>query len=197
MHDLEREKRDSENGTYLDGQILIAMPSMADPRFQKAIILLCAHGEDGAMGIVLNKDLGKITFDELFDQLEIPHNGDFENSKVHFGGPVESERGFLLHSTDLIHDTTMLIAKGIALTATVDMLTSIASGLGPESNFLALGYAGWGPGQLEKEIQENGWLVVEADKDLVFGQRIGVKWQSAIRKLGFDPSALSAEVGHA
>lgn len=197
MHDLKQDTHDENKGSYLDGQILIAMPAMPDPRFQKSIILLCAHGEDGAMGIVLNKNLGMLTFQELFEQLEIPHTGNFDNHKIHFGGPVEAERGFLLHSTDLIHETTMLIGKGIALTATIDMLKSVASGLGPESNFLALGYAGWGPGQLEKELQENGWLVVEADANLVFDQKIDAKWKSAILKLGFDPSALSGEAGHA
>ncbi len=182
---------------YLDGHILIAMPTMPDPRFQKTTILLCAHGKEGAMGIVLNKDLDALSFDELFEQLEIPHSGNFADHKIHFGGPVESERGFLLHSTDLIHETTMLIANDIALTATVDMLKSLATGSGPENTLLALGYAGWGPGQLEKEIQENGWLVVEADTDLVFGHQSALKWQSAIQKLGFDPSALSGEIGHA
>ncbi|WP_037492975.1 YqgE/AlgH family protein [Sneathiella glossodoripedis] len=185
------------NNGYLEGQILIAMPTMPDPRFQKAIILLCAHGEDGAMGIVLNKDLDAISFEDLFAQLEIPLTADFTDKKIHFGGPVESERGFLLHSTDIIHETSILIDKEIALTATVDMLKSLASGSGPENTLLALGYAGWGPGQLEKEIQENGWLVVDADSDLVFGNRSSIKWQTAIRKLGVDPGALSGDIGHA
>jgi putative transcriptional regulator len=197
MDDPIKTTDNSNNDGYLDGRILIAMPTMPDPRFKKAVILLCAHGEDGAMGIVLNKNIDLISFKDLLTQLEIPHDELFKDHPIHFGGPVESERGFLLHSTDQVHETTMLISSGIAMTATIDMLKSIASGDGPESSFLALGYSGWGPGQLEQEIQDNGWLVVDADKDLVFGERAGTKWQMAIKKLGFDPSALSDQVGHA
>jgi len=182
---------------YLEGQILIAMPTMPDPQFKKAIILLCAHGEEGAMGIVLNRNLDLLSFEDLLEQLEIPHIDVIDTQKIHFGGPVEAERGFVLHTTDMIHDTSMMICDDIALTATLDMLKSMALGEGPQDSFLALGYSGWGPGQLEKEIQDNGWLVVDADHDLVFGDRLGNKWHAAINKLGFDPGLLSGDVGHA
>ncbi|MFT6558140.1 YqgE/AlgH family protein [Sneathiella sp.] len=182
---------------YLEGQILVAMPTMPDPRFKRSIILLCSHTEDGAMGIVLNKDLGVLSFKELLDQLDIPVTARSNNPHIHFGGPVETERGFVLHSTDLVHETTIPIGQGIALTATLDMLQCMAEGNGPDSSFLALGYSGWGPGQLEQEIQGNGWLVVEADSDLVFGEQLENKWQAAINKLGFDPGLLSSDLGHA
>jgi len=190
-------EKEANGGQYLEGSILIAMPSMSDPRFKKTIILLIAHNEEGAMGIVLNKNMETLTFKSLLDQLEIEHDEDVGKTRVHFGGPVDSERGFVLHSTDTIHETSAIISEGIAVTATLDMLQTMASGEGPSSSFVALGYAGWGPGQLEQEIQQNGWLVVDADPDLVFGQQLSGKWQSAIGKLGFDPGLLSSEIGHA
>lgn len=190
-------EKEANSGQYLEGRILIAMPSMSDPRFKKTIILLIAHNEEGAMGIVLNKNMETLTFKSLLDQLEIEHDEDVGKTRVHFGGPVDSERGFVLHSTDTIHETSAIISEGIAVTATLDMLQTMASGEGPSSSFVALGYAGWGPGQLEQEIQQNGWLVVDADPDLVFGQQLSGKWQSAIGKLGFDPGLLSSEIGHA
>lgn len=187
----------NDSAKYLEGQILIAMPTMEDPRFKKTIILLCSHGEDGAMGIVLNKNMDLISFDELLEQLEIPKTPSNQDHRIHFGGPVDAERGFVLHSTDLVYDTTLMVGDNIALTATIEMLTTVASGKGPEDCLFALGYSGWGPGQLEREIQENGWLVVDADHELVFGKALDGKWQTAIKKLGFDPGLLSGEIGHA
>ncbi|MBL4740205.1 MAG: YqgE/AlgH family protein [Sneathiella sp.] len=186
-----------QKNSYFEGQILIAMPTMSDPRFQKSVILLCAHTSDGAMGIVLNKNIDIISFRELLGQLDLTPNSKGQKTSIHFGGPVETERGFVLHSTDLMHDSTMMIGDGIALTATVDMLKTMAVGEGPNSSFLALGYSGWGPGQLEDEIQDNGWLIVDADPDLVFGEKLDLKWTKAIQKLGIDPNFLSSEVGHA
>ncbi len=182
---------------YLEGQILIAMPTMSDPRFKKTIILLCSHSAEGAMGIVLNKNLNILSFDDLLGQLDITSVEGSEDRIIHFGGPVETERGFVLHSTDLIHETSIMVGDGIALTATLDMLQSMAEGNGPNDSFLALGYSGWGPGQLEQEIQDNGWLVVEADSNLVFRGELDDKWQAAINKLGFDPGLLSSDLGHA
>jgi putative transcriptional regulator len=182
---------------YLDGKLLVAMPSMGDPRFKKAVILLCAHSESGAMGILLNRSLDALSFEDLLEQLEIPKADEARHIKIHFGGPVDTERGFVVHSTDLLYDTTLVIDEDMALTATVDMLKTIAGGSGPESSFLALGYSGWGPGQLEQEIQENGWLVVDPDVDIVFGPELDNKWEIAINKLGVDPSLLSGDIGHA
>lgn len=182
---------------YLDGKLLVAMPTMSDPRFERAVILLCAHSEDGAMGILLNKTLDALSFNDLLGQLDIPNAPETSPIKVHFGGPVDTERGFVVHTTDLLHETTLVIGEDMALTATIDMLKTIASGSGPDNSFLALGYSGWGPGQLEEEILQNGWLVVKPDKDIVFGPELDAKWQIAVHKLGVDPALLSGEIGHA
>jgi putative transcriptional regulator len=190
---------------YLDGQLLIAMPVMGDPRFERSVIYLCAHSSEGAMGIIVNRPAGSIDFPELLvqldiiekaDQIKLPQNA--ETMKVLKGGPVETGRGFVLHSSDFyIEDATLRIDAGICLTATVDILKAIAKGKGPKHAILALGYAGWAPGQLETEIQDNGWLHCDADPDLVFGGDVEEKYLRALRKIGIDPGMLSNEAGHA
>lgn len=188
----------SNNDTsWLEGDLLVAMPSMTDPRFAKSVIFLVSHSQDGAMGIVVNKLMTALTFPDMLDQLEIPYKSQPAEPVIHFGGPVEAERGFVLHTTDLVHETSMMIGDDVALTATIDMLKLIASGDGPDNSFLALGYAGWGPGQLEHEILENGWLVVKSDNELIFDEQLTDKWQKAINKLGIDPALLSSDIGHA
>src|ERR1700747_2052186 len=170
---------------YLDGQMLIAMPTMRDERFTRSLIYVCAHSSEGAMGIVVNQPAPNIRFSELLVQLEVipaaesiqlpPRAG---TVKVLKGGPVETGRGFVLHSADFfIENSTLTIDNGICLTATLDILKAIAHGAGPRSAVLALGYAGWAPGQLENEITENGWLNCEADKDLIFGTEIETKYE--------------------
>jgi putative transcriptional regulator len=190
---------------YLDGQLLIAMPVMDDPRFERSVIYLCAHSSEGAMGIIVNRPAGSIDFPGLLVQLDIikkaekialPENA--ETMKVLKGGPVETGRGFVLHSSDFfIEDATLPIDDGICLTATVDILKAIARGAGPKHAILALGYAGWAAGQLETEIQHNGWLHCDADPDLIFGGDAEEKYLRALRKIGVDPGMLSAEAGHA
>src|SRR6267154_164301 len=181
---------------YLDGQLLIAMPVMGDPRFERSVIYLCAHSSEGAMGIIVNRRAGSIDFPELLVQLDIIKKSD--QIKVPKGGPVETGRGFVLHSSDFfIKDATLKIDDGICLTATVDILKAIAKGAGPKHAILALGYAGWAPGQLETEIQDNGWLHCDADPDLVFGGDVEEKYLRALRKIGIDPGMLSNEAGHA
>lgn len=182
---------------YLEGQLLIAMPTMADPRFTRTVIYLCVHNSDGAMGLVINKQLDTLTFQNLLEQLEIGTARPIGSTMVHFGGPVEMARGFVLHSADLVQDDTLIVTNGIALTATVDILRLIADGSGPQNTLLALGYAGWGPGQLEAEIQDNAWLNVPADPPLIFEDDIDAKWSLALSKLGIDPSQLSDAHGHA
>ena len=186
-----------ETGGYLTGQLLIAMPSMRDARFARTVIFMCAHNQNGAMGLVINRLVGAITFPDLLDQLGIQTTADTEEIRVHFGGPVESGRGFVLHSSDYSHDSTLEVDSKIALTATIDILRDIATGSGPRQRLMALGYAGWGPGQLDLEIQDNGWLHVEADDELIFGDDLGNKWERAIGKLGVSVSMLSDEAGHA
>jgi len=190
---------------YLDGQMLIAMPSMRDERFARSLIYVCAHSSEGAMGIVVNHPAPNIKFPELLVQLEVISDAErielpsrAGTVKVLRGGPVETGRGFVLHSADFfIDNSTLPIDEGICLTATLDILKAIARGTGPESAVLALGYAGWSPGQLENEIQENGWLHCTADPELIFGQDIEAKYGKALRKIGIEPGKLSSEAGHA
>ena len=182
---------------YLTGQLLVAMPSMQDPRFAKTVVFVCAHTAEGAMGLVVNRLVGSLTFPELLDQLGIEIGDRTEQIRVHFGGPVETSRGFVLHSTDYLHDASLQVTAQTALTATVDILREIAQGRGPRLSLLALGYAGWGPGQLDGELQENGWLSVTPDEELIFGQELDGKWERAIAKLGISPHHLSGDAGHA
>ena len=190
---------------YLDGRLLIAMPVMGDSRFERSVIYLCAHSAEGAMGIIVNHPAGSIDFPELLMQLGIINKGEHiklpenaESMKVLRGGPVDTGRGFVLHSSDFfIKDATLNIDDDICLTATVDILKAIAKGTGPKHAILALGYAGWEPGQLENEIQHNGWLHCDADPDLIFGDDVGEKYQRALRKIGIDLGTLSNEAGHA
>lgn len=190
---------------YLDGQMLIAMPSMRDERFARSVIYICAHSSEGAMGIVVNQPAGNIDFSDLLVQLDvIPAADGIElprragEVKVLKGGPVETGRGFVLHSSDFfIENSTLPIDDGICLTATLDILKAIARGEGPSSAVLALGYAGWAPGQLEAEIQENGWLHCTADSELLFDPDVDSKYEKALKKIGIAVGMLSSEAGHA
>ena len=188
---------DPSKDGYLAGQLLVAMPQMLDERFVKTVIYMCAHTEDGAMGLVVNKILDDIDFPDLLDQLDLRPSSGGDDIRVHFGGPVEAGRGFVLHSSDYRQEATMVIDEQIALTATTDILRDIAEGDGPKSSLLALGYAGWGPGQLDAEIQANGWLSVDADPGLIFGYDPDKVWQRALAKIGIDVSMLSGDAGHA
>src|SRR5947209_7736925 len=190
---------------YLDGQMLIAMPSMRDARFSRTLIYMCAHSFEGAMGIIVNQVAANVNFPDLLVQLEVIPAADViqlpqraGTVKVLKGGPVETGRGFVLHSADFfIENSTLPIDDGICLTATLDILKAIARGGGPHTALLALGYAGWAPGQLETEIQENGWLHCSADPELIFGSDIDTKYTKALKKLGIDLAMLSSEAGHA
>jgi putative transcriptional regulator len=190
---------------YLDGQMLIAMPAMNDERFARTLIYVCAHSSEGAMGIVVNQPAANVRFPDLLVQLEVIPASErielptqAEGVKVLKGGPVETGRGFVLHSADyFIENSTLPIDEGVCLTATLDILKAIARGSGPASAILALGYAGWAPGQLEHEIQENGWLHCAADLELIFGADIDGKYNKALRKIGIDLGKLSSEAGHA
>src|SRR6266446_4669113 len=189
---------------YLDGQMLIAMPAMIDEPFARSLIYVCAHSSEGAMGIIVNHPAENIKFPDLLVQLDVIPAADLiqlppkADVKVLKGGPVETGRGFVLHSPDFfIENSTLPIDNGICLTATLDILKAIAQGEGPRSAVLALGYAGWAPGQLENEITQNGWLNCDADPELIFGTDIDAKYEKAMRKLGIDLGKLSSEAGHA
>lgn len=190
-------QKDEDTSAYLTGNLLIAMPQMRDDRFTRSVVYVCAHTSDGAMGLVINKIVESISFPELLDQLNIDSGSKNQEIRVHFGGPVETGRGFVLHSADYVQDATLVIDDSVALTATVDILKSIADGDGPEKSILALGYAGWAPGQLDQEIQANGWLSVQADNNLVFGVDPDSKWEKAMGKIGIDFNMLSGDAGHA
>ena len=193
------------DSSYMDGKLLIAMPAMADDRFTRSVIYMCAHSADGAMGIIINQHAPHIKFSELLEQLNITPKEDridmppsLDRMAVHVGGPVETGRGFVLHSADYyVDDSTLPIDDGVCLTATIDILRAIADGRGPNQSLLALGYAGWAPGQLESEIQANGWLHCPADSELLFDHDIDNKYTRALAKIGIDPSRLVNDSGRA
>ena len=183
----------------LTGKVLIAMPGMTDPRFARSVVLICAHTDEGAMGLVLNRPLPELAFGDLLEQLGIEGTGSHE-IEVRFGGPVEPGRGFVLHRVPEggnDPEGRLRIGSRLAMTTTRDILEDIAQGGGPETAFLALGYAGWGPGQLEDEMAHNGWLTGEGADDLIFGAAHDGKWASALRAQGIEPSLLSAAAGRA
>jgi len=189
----------------LEGQFLIAMPSMADSRFEHSVIYMCSHSDQGAMGLVVNQVARHLSLEELLIQLDIVDDetairlpAQVRDMNVHKGGPVEVERGFVLHSDDfMLNQSTLTIDNGICLTATLEILRAMAQGGGPAHAMLALGYAGWGPGQLETEIQANGWLTAPADPDILFDPESETKWHRALASLGIDPAMLFSDAGHA
>lgn len=194
-----------DGSPYLDGQLLVAMPGMADERFSRAVIYICAHSPEGAMGIILNRPAANVTMPDLLVQLEIVPEVEriqlpdqVNRMPVLMGGPVETSRGFVLHSPDFhISQSTLPIDDGVCLTATIDILRAIARGQGPQSAVLALGYAGWGAGQLELELQANGWLNCPADAELIFNTAVDIRYEMALRRIGIEPAMLSMEAGHA
>jgi putative transcriptional regulator len=182
----------------LTGKMIIAMPALGDPRFVQSVILICAHSEDGAMGLIVNKPMEDLSFAELLTHLNIPRAPQGRDIRVHFGGPVERGRGFVLHSPDFTSGgATMTIGQDLAMTATLDILEALARGEGPARAMLALGYAGWGPGQLEGEILRNDWLTAETPRDLIFAPDNAAKWAAALKTLGIEPLSLSATAGRA
>lgn len=182
----------------LGGKLLIAMPSMGDPRFEKSVIFMCAHSDDGSMGLIINKPSADVTFPNLLEQLEIPHIRRTHEPNVHFGGPVEMGRGFVLHSPEYMPDDGVLkVDDDFAMSATKDVVRDMADGTGPAKAILALGYSGWGGGQLEGEILQNGWLTCDATPELVFETAPDDLWTAALQSLGVDPIMLSGSAGHA
>ena len=203
--DLLRQKKTTAATGFLDNQFLIAMPSMKDDRFARSVIYLCTHTADGAMGLIVNQRAKNISFPQLLQQLGIVTSKaadvvppEIRLKDVFVGGPVDTKRGFVLHSADYhASSNTLTIDKRISLTATIDILKAMAEGTGPDQSMLALGYAGWAPGQLEAEIQHNGWLHCPADPEIVFGRDIDLKYDQALERIGIDLSHLVTEAGHA
>ncbi len=192
-------KNKDKKENYLAGRLLLAMPQMGDPRFYKAVIFLCAHDENGAMGLVVNHVLPGLDLRQLLQQMKIDlgEKTPGATQPVMSGGPVEAARGFILHSSDFKQPDTVKVCEGIAVTGTVDALKTIAAGAGPDKMLFLLGYAGWGAGQLDQEMQQNAWLVIEPDQDLIFGPGTDEKWDRAVRRLGIDPAMLSGTAGRA
>ena len=187
-----------EDEMNLTGQMLIAMPGMGDPRFTHAVVILCAHSADGAMGLIVNKAVEGMSLESLLGQLSIEYDSEVGDAGLYFGGPVETGRGFVLHTPDYRSAlSTLDIGGRFGMTATQDILEDIATGNGPDAALVALGYSGWGPGQLEKEIAANGWLIGEPNQGLVFHEDDVKIWPEALKTLGIDPISLSATAGHA
>ena len=186
-----------DGAEFLIGKVLIAMPGMEDPRFARSLVYLCSHSADGAMGLIVNKCADTLVWEDLFKKLQIPIGSVNAPRPVHYGGPVETARGFVLHSADYhSEDATLSVDPTVSMTATLDILHDIAKGIGPDRAIVALGYAGWAPGQLESELQVNGWLTCDPDDEMLFGEEDDGKWDRAMAKLGIDPALLSAG-GHA
>jgi|SRR5581483_3407483 len=192
------EQQPGEQKGFLHGKLLIAMPGMMDPRFERSVILMCEHHQGGALGLIVNKPIDQLSFRDLVQKMDIPVTPETPSKPVMFGGPVETSRGYVIHGNDQTNrPATIAITSEIALTPTVDMLRAIAQGRGPEQWLMTLGYAGWGPGQIESEIVANGWLHCDADAGIVFDADMGSKWQRAFGKLGAALSGLSSEAGRA
>lgn len=181
----------------LKNHFLIAMPGMMDPNFAQTVTLICQHNEDGALGIVINRTVD-LTVSDILQQMEIPNEECEQSSQIiHYGGPVQNERGFILHDEPSGWDTTLTIADDVGLTASRNILEAIANNTGPKRHLIALGYAGWGQGQLEREMSENAWLSGIADTELLFSTPVNQRWNEAAKRLGVDLTLLSREAGHA
>lgn len=189
----------------LVGRFLVAAPSMPDERFQKSVVFICKHDDDGALGIIVNNKVDDLPLGQVYKQLGIEVSRTAAERPVLFGGPVEPSLGLVLHSADYKREETLLIDGGMALTASVEILKDMADGSGPKNAWLALGHSGWAPGQLDREMQDNAWLVVDGDADLVFDADLAAKWQRALDRLGgkggpggrFDPASFSHQTGRA
>jgi putative transcriptional regulator len=188
----------TSDSANLTGKLLIAMPGMGDPRFERSVIYMCAHSDEGSMGLIVNKPAPGVKMDDLLAQLSIPKGDGSRGVIVHFGGPVEHGRGFVLHSADYAqNESTLQVDPRFGMTATLDILQDMAAGAGPRQRIVALGYAGWGPGQLDSEIHRNGWLTCDATPEIVFAPDDSSKWTAALKSLGVDPLTLSATAGRA
>ena len=196
---ISRAKNTKSTAGYLTGQLLVAMPGMTDPRFERAVIYMCVHSlEEGAMGLIVNKPLPDVRFGDILQNLKIePRSDTCARIQVHRGGPVQTQLGFILHSGEYQKPGTLVVDSEICLSTTTDILRAIAEGNGPDKNLMALGYAGWDSHQLDEEIKRNAWLNVPADADLLFARDYDAKWARALAKIGIAAHQLSSTAGHA
>jgi putative transcriptional regulator len=193
-----KSERTVEGENFLEGKLLIALPGMPDPRFEKSVIFMCAHSGDGAMGIIINKPVDGLSFPELMQKLKLRLTANTPHLPILYGGPMDTERGFVLHTGDYeSSEATMPVSENISLTTTVEILRAMAEGRGPRKAMFALGYAGWDAGQIENEIRGNGWVHCDADVEILFDPSLDTKWAAALRKIGIDASGLSAHAGNA
>ena len=183
--------------TFLNGQCLIAMPGLQDDRFDLSVVYICAHTQEGAMGLMINRPIRDLTFSALLAQLNIEQPDNVKTPPILAGGPVDVIRGFVLHSPEYTSNATLAMTGLTSLTVTTDIIRDISKGVGPKNFLITLGYVGWGSGQLEQEIKENSWLPVESSTDLLFLLSPEKKWEYALKKMGIDPLLLSSEQGKA
>ena len=196
--ELDFEKKLFDENSPLEGKILLAMPGINDGSyFDKSLIYICAHSDEGAMGLIVNQPMPMVEFDDLEEQIGLIKSDIIVRPKIFFGGPVETARGFVLHSRDFNADHSVPLSPKLALNASVNILKNIALGEGPQKSLLVLGYAGWGPGQLEDEIRNNLWLTLDADDDLLFADNPAGKWHMALNKIGISPQHLTHFSGNA
>ncbi len=181
----------------LTGKLLVSMPSLEDERFYKTVIYICAHSSEGTMGIIINKKIDYDLYPDLLEQLGIDKPLGNKKLYIRYGGPVETGRGFVLHSDEVIQKETLSIVKGVALTSTSEFFEDLSKGKGPANSILALGYAGWGPGQIEKELLANSWMTIDANSTFLFDDEVSNKWNKAYNLLGVDPNKLSQISGRA
>ncbi len=183
--------------SYLEHQFLIAMPGMEDPNFMRGVTLLCQHNDEGALGITVNRQ-SEYVLEDVLEQLDLECSDErIATMPVYVGGPVHPERGFVLHSDDRSWEATVEVGEGISVTTSRDVLEAIAHGEGPEKFLVALGYAGWEPGQLEEEMRENAWLNVMASAEIIFDLPVDDRWEQAVSRLGIDVATLQPAGGHA
>jgi putative transcriptional regulator len=195
---MELDPKRKGNDGFLLGKLLVALPGMPDKRFEKSVIFICSHSEQGAMGLIVNKPIEGLSFRELVERLDVRVTANTPSPPILFGGPVGTGQGFVLHSSEFANgEGTMPVTSEISLTATIDILRAIAEGRGPQKALFALGYAGWGPGQIEGELSANGWIHCDAQRAILFDHRCDDKWRAALATLGADISGLSAEAGRA
>lgn len=193
----DQSEKESQDRSFLTGKLVISMPHLEDSRYYQSVIYICGHDETGAMGIIINKPLSNVKFTDLLEQLSINFPPSAPDLPIHYGGPVEIGRGFVLHTDDYMTETSTLITNSLALTATLDILRSISYGTGPAKYIMALGYVGWGAFQLEQEIQNNGWIVIDSSQDLIFATEFDDVWKSAMASIGVNPNSISLDYGHA
>lgn len=182
---------------FLTGKLLVATPHQQDPEQEQTVVYICGHDEEGAIGLVINKNLSTLNFEHLLKQLEINATHNTPNFVMHYGGPVEETRGFVLHSSDYESNATITVSSEISVTATMDVLREMAKGRGPKQRLVALGYSGWDNGQLEREIHDNAWLVMDATRDIIFNEPVNSRWKSSYNSLGINPLWMSLEAGNA